>query len=147
MSMLVDPQTHDSFEFPVVGIFYRNGLPDGWLTTLVEGRLVNLVPEPDNHVDPYAVKVMIDDLHVGYVPNRGLSCPKCLIPVAHKSDVCFECGSNSIRGGLAYRLTMREAFPNNYVCFLDRLRKEEAYPLRLKVWIRDDHPLYKPATL
>ena len=30
---------------------------------------VNLKPEPSNPYDPYAIKVIADDMHIGYIPK------------------------------------------------------------------------------
>ena len=37
--------------------------PKDWANLEIE-----LVPEPENQYDPNAIKIMVDDLHVGYVP-------------------------------------------------------------------------------
>lgn len=34
------------------------------------GERVRLVQEPDNPYDPYAIKVVISNMHVGYIPKE-----------------------------------------------------------------------------
>lgn len=49
--------------------YYMEQLP---LTSLIEGQAAVFEAEPDNADDPEAIKVLIDDIHVGYV-SRGLT--------------------------------------------------------------------------
>jgi len=49
--------------FTVVGFKYRHMTPRVMLTT----KSITLEPESTNEVDPNAVKVLCDNIHVGYV--------------------------------------------------------------------------------
>lgn len=44
-----------------------------------ETSSVELIPEPENKYDPNAIKVMVDEIHVGYVPKQITSFVKDLI--------------------------------------------------------------------
>lgn len=55
--------------FYVAGIQFRL---DAFASVANEARIGNVVtlePEPDNKYDPFAVKVILHDEHVGYVPR------------------------------------------------------------------------------
>lgn len=134
-------EERDTFEFPVVGTPYTE-VPSKFIESLESGTLVKLVPEPDNVYDEYAVMVFIEDVRVGYVPNKGLSCPKCAIPVRYNQTFCTcpECGEEAVKGGMAFRLHVREAFPDNYACFVEKVDpSDERVPIRLKLYVQPAH--------
>lgn len=132
----------DSFEFPVVGTPYLN-LDWEFISSLKEGTVLRLEYEPDNPFDEHAVRVMIDDQKIGYVPNRGYSCPKCAIPLeySHIDAGCPECGEEAVKGGMAFRLHLRDAIPDNYACFVESVNEEnERVPVRVKVYVQEPRP-------
>lgn len=84
-----------TFVFPVAGLFYRqDDFVDSLLlenpdyemskseiidSCLEEEKiykydvfygLADLVPEPDNQYDPNAIKIIVDNIHIGYVPAK-----------------------------------------------------------------------------
>ena len=71
------------FGFKVAGLShywenYRGVVdPEGDLT-------VSLVPEPDNEYDPNAIRVLLNGVHVGYVPKDKTAEVKSILPDAHE---------------------------------------------------------------
>jgi hypothetical protein len=72
--------------------------------SLSEGDALTLVPEPDNEYDAQALKVFRGGKAIGYVPNRGRTCPECLGSVSSRSELCEDCEVLPESGGLAYRI-------------------------------------------
>lgn len=55
------------------------------------GFIVTFEAENDNDFDPFALKVMLKDQHIGYVPNTKNVCTNCLETT--KEVVCSKCKS------------------------------------------------------
>ena len=53
---------------PIRGFRYRQ--PAELLDSLLPGRLLHFEPEPSNPYDHYAVKVLLDGTHIGYLPRE-----------------------------------------------------------------------------
>lgn len=53
----------------VVGINYRGPKANSALRAAEDYEFVNLVAEPENEYDSSAVKVLLDDVHIGYIPR------------------------------------------------------------------------------
>lgn len=69
------------------------------------GFVVTFEPEIDNTFDPYALKVMFKDQHIGYVPNTKNICTNCLETT--KEVVCSKC-KNIAKSNLCVILSNRE---------------------------------------
>lgn len=54
----------------VVGMHFRGGGAKDVAAALNPGDAVRLEREPDNAYDSYAIKVFVEDLHIGYI-ERG----------------------------------------------------------------------------
>jgi len=52
----------------VVGVYYRPASARVAVEQLSPGDKVQLVAEPDNPYDAYAVKVLAGGIHIGYIP-------------------------------------------------------------------------------
>lgn len=94
------------FNFFLAGVQYLEGAGDYLSSVLDENTSLPVVlfPEVDNPVDPYAIKVLLDGRHIGYVPNNGRTCVVCLEPIGRGATSCL-CGSKKIvESGLAYRI-------------------------------------------
>lgn len=133
------PVDRVEFEFPVVGTAYTAF--DVVNTALQPGTPVELRPEPDNEYDQYAVAVYWCGDKLGYVPNKGYSCPRCFTPVAHTGNyepLCDVCGVRGVAGGMSYRLSGRQIFPDKYVAYVTELFTDNPrVPIRLKVMLDD----------
>lgn len=56
-------------KFFIAGVQHR----EGWqacVKKLEVGNEIDLVPEPENKFDSNAIKVVVDDFHLGYVPKK-----------------------------------------------------------------------------
>ncbi len=120
----------DIITFPVVGtIFSEGGLLMARL--LNEGASLKLVLEPTNEKDPDAIMVMaFEDEHIGYVPNKGVSCNVCWSHIAPEDQHCKSCGANwehFVKGGLATRLKNSGVFKKTHACFVEAMDKENEY--------------------
>lgn len=72
---------------------------------------LDLVPEPDNEMDPYAVAVHFDGTHVGWVPRRA--CKFCNYKLAQEDNHCPKCKAK-ITSPLTYvSKTVSEAIKND----------------------------------
>lgn len=58
-----------SITFTVVGGYYRSKAAQEEYINLEKASPISLRREPDNRHDPYAVKVISDRKHIGYVPK------------------------------------------------------------------------------
>lgn len=56
-----------------VGMHFRGALAVETAAALEPGALLTLEREPDNAYDAYAIKVMLNDIHLGYI-ERGQAC-------------------------------------------------------------------------
>lgn len=54
----------------VAGIFYRGDEAYDALKNASDDSLVTLVAEPTNQHDKNAVKVLLDEVHIGYIPRE-----------------------------------------------------------------------------
>lgn len=54
----------------VVGMHFRGGGAKDVAAAITEATPINLEREPDNQYDAYAIKVLIEDFHIGYI-ERG----------------------------------------------------------------------------
>lgn len=54
----------------VVGMHFRGGGAKDVAAAMTEETPVTLEREPDNQYDAYAIKVLIEDFHIGYI-ERG----------------------------------------------------------------------------
>ena len=61
--------TERSITFTVVGGYYRSKAAQEEYINLDKASPISLRKEPDNRHDPYAVKVLSDRKHIGYVPK------------------------------------------------------------------------------
>jgi hypothetical protein len=114
----------EEIKFPVVGTYYIEGA-ESYLLGVQEGIPLELKAEPDNPHDQYAIMVFCDGRHVGYVPNRGVTCTNCWSSVKGGSNLCT-CGhtwDSFVQGGLAFRLHKTGIMDGKkeYICYLDRL--------------------------
>lgn len=57
----------------VVGMKFRNDQAISYYSSSTLPILVDLEPEPNNPHDPAAIKVMLDDFHIGYIPKSQTS--------------------------------------------------------------------------
>ncbi|TFD92555.1 hypothetical protein E2605_18515 [Dysgonomonas capnocytophagoides] len=62
--------TENSITCMVQGIFGRSKDAQARAGTLKLGEEVTLRPEPNNSYDPYAVKVLSNRMHIGYIPKK-----------------------------------------------------------------------------
>ena len=73
-----------------------------WRFSFVPGKKVELVPEPDHPRDPYAVKVLLDGMHIGYIKAQVRK--ELLKKLEEEPGTCLEA---LIRGG-PYRVYYEE---------------------------------------
>ena len=63
----------------VSGVSYRGDKARKALRRAEDGQFIYLYPEPDNKFDSSAVKVVLDDVHIGYIPkNRSFAISQAL---------------------------------------------------------------------
>lgn len=129
----------DTWDFPVVGTQYT-ALGLRGAVNLKVGTPVQLVPEPTNHYDPFALKVMCGNDHVGYVPAKGWSCSQCWKPVQSFDSYCKACGADSqyfVQGGLSRRLTNLKAIEQEHVCFISAISPEDEFaPVKVTLMLK-----------
>lgn len=123
--------------FPVVGAAYTvRGL--AFSLTLEHGVPLDLVPEPTNEFDKYAIRVQWDKIHLGYVPNKGFSCKHCFTASDPYQTECLNCGAPFIdmeKGGLAYRLINCQVLEKPFACVVEKVdRSNERTPLFAKLF-------------
>jgi HIRAN domain len=81
-------------EFVLAGAYYRSQDAHDFLNDIQKTQktvTVKLVPDPTNPMDNNAIKVMHDDLHIGFVPSRKTATAKnfsnaTLIPSCNQYD-------------------------------------------------------------
>lgn len=112
---------NDLLECPIVGTNYTNYQKD-----LTFGSLCTLAPEPTNLYDANAVAVFdMDEVKIGYLPNRGNSCADCYNPVKKNTNCCSVCGCfDSVKGGFAFR-HLRMMRQCDVVCYI--IEPKESY--------------------
>lgn len=54
----------------VVGMHFRGGGAKDVAAAMTEATPIVLEPEPENQFDAYAIKVLVGDMHIGYI-ERG----------------------------------------------------------------------------
>ena len=54
----------------VVGMHFRGGGAKDVAAAITEATPITLEREPDNQFDAYAIKVLVEDMHIGYI-ERG----------------------------------------------------------------------------
>jgi hypothetical protein len=62
--------SYRKIEFEVKGVFYRSKVAKEMIPILDVHDEIKLSKEPDNPYDPFAVKVLCDRKHLGYVPTE-----------------------------------------------------------------------------
>lgn len=80
--------------FTIVGMYFRSPAEQYALETAPVGTPVVLVPEPTNRFDANAVKVMIGESHVGYVPR---TMTREVIAIYDKTKTAVLDGCNSVQ--------------------------------------------------
>lgn len=114
----------DIIKFPVSGV--KHYLLDfDTLGKIQEGTILSLEAEPSNTYDEYAIKVLLNDNLIGYVPNKGYSCRYCYSHRDLDEPLCYTCGATwdaALKGGLAFRLTMVKALNKPYACYVESIK-------------------------
>jgi hypothetical protein len=122
----------DIIEFPVVGTKFSEG---GLLmaSLLTEGAILILQPQPDNQFDADAIQVLaFEDIPIGYIPNKGLSCGVCWSRIDPLDQHCNKCNSSwdsFVEGGLATRLTKTGTIKKKHVCYVKAVDKEDLFSM------------------
>lgn len=62
--------TYGTISCRVVGIYYRGEKALDALRYADDDEFVTLIAEPENEYDSNAVKVILDDVHIGYIPRE-----------------------------------------------------------------------------
>lgn len=128
----------DIIEFPVVGTAFLVGAVFT-AQLLQEGAILNLIAEPENKFDKNAIKVLAfsNSEHIGYIPNKGMSCSHCWTHISLKDTGCPNCGAGwdfVIEGGLATRLIMTQALTKDFACYVKSINKEDRFsPIKAKL--------------
>lgn len=85
-----------TYYFTIVGTQYRYGHE-----FLEPDMKVKLVKEPDNEVDPEAIKVMIEGLgHIGYVANS----PYTLVGESYSAGRLYDKIGDNVEAKVVYKL-------------------------------------------
>jgi hypothetical protein len=58
-----------AYELPVVGLYYRDWLTQEAADKIMEYDILALERDADNIYDVYAVKVMLGNTHIGFIPK------------------------------------------------------------------------------
>lgn len=53
----------------IAGAKFRSGAQE-IIDDLAESSELEIRPEPDNQYDPNAIKILTDDVHIGYIPGH-----------------------------------------------------------------------------
>ena len=69
-SIAEEYKDYSSMDIEVKGIYYRTKLAKETIPNLNIDSVIKLRKEPSNEYDSYAVKVMYDRIHLGYVPAK-----------------------------------------------------------------------------
>lgn len=116
-------QLRHEIEFPVVGTYFTDNFE--WCRTKLEvGVPLQLLTDPTNKFDEYAVGVWVDGRHIGFVPQRGRSCTNCLQAVKLGASTCSNCGSEAdlwVSKGLAYRIVKSGVLEREHGCIVYKL--------------------------
>lgn len=121
-------------ETPVVGAQYLPGAID-YCRALQAGVPVTLEHDPENKFDNCAVKVIVNDVEIGFLPNKGYSCSVCWAPVDSKQFVCKECSSDLIeKGGVATRLVRGNRLNSSLAAYITNVNlTSETTPIVIKI--------------
>ena len=128
----------DKIEFPVVGTGYIDGAVLV-AQLLQEGAILTLEAEPENKFDPNAVKVLAFEKgeHIGYIPNKGMSCSHCWTHISTTDTGCPNCGAGwdfVVAGGLATRLVMTKSLEKGVACLVKCVdQKDKFSPVRAQL--------------
>jgi hypothetical protein len=117
--------TRREFDFPVVGTSHIKGAYDLCLDAY-EGIPLDLERDPHNPYDVFAINVLLDGKHIGYVPNKGYSCMNCWSPIDPKFYICRTCGSDGnsfCKGGLATRLQKLGLLDKEWACVVQEMNQ------------------------
>ena len=119
----IHPNELQEYTFPVVGTSYRQGAYEHCARSST-GVPLELKADPTNAFDKYAIEVYLDDVFIGFVPNKGYSCSKCWSHVESNLWACSNCGAPNkefVEGGLARRLTERDILNQKFGCYISKL--------------------------
>jgi hypothetical protein len=121
--------------FPVVGTAHIKGAYDVCVQS--SNIPVDLEPDPENSYDAYAINVMVNGIHVGFVPNAGYTCSNCWSHADPYSFSCRKCGVENdsfIKGGLARRLKEKGILDSKYGCFVAKVNPlSKSQPITVKL--------------
>lgn len=128
----------DIIEFPAVGTNYIAGALHT-VSLLTKGAVLKLVHEPTNQYDSNAIKVMAfaDSEHIGYVPNKGMSCSHCWNHISLSDTGCPSCGAGwdfVVKGGLATRLIQTKSLDSDHGCYVKEIDSNDKFsPVKVKL--------------
>lgn len=106
------------------------------LGLIEEGDALKLEADPSNNFDEYAITINWQGVPIGYVPNKGTTCPECANNCRADMKHCPKCGSKGlIRKGLAYRLHLLEVLDQEYVCFVSKVESGSDIPITFEIWL------------
>lgn len=57
-------------DFPIRGAYYRGQEVLDLIDTFEENTELTLEREPENEYDPFAIKILYEGIHLGYVPKE-----------------------------------------------------------------------------
>ena len=79
--------------FIVVGFRYLNTVPE-----ILKLGKISLLEEPDNVYDPKAIKVLVDNKHVGYIARNDTNRVHCFLSENENYDIkCVELYEHSVQ--------------------------------------------------
>lgn len=125
-------------KFVIVGSRYRDGYP-GFLGSVREGMPIELVHNPMNPYDQYAVEVHIDGMWVGFLPQTGSACLDCGEPWGWTANLpvgCVRCGSeNQGKGGLAFMLVKQDLLKDAKAFVTEIYDADLHQPIHGELWL------------
>lgn len=108
------------FDFVVAGLKYSTKkLP----VDFELGTIVVLYPEIANQHDQNAISLWVNGQKIGYVPNKGEYCSKCLNRIVNGSWYC-KCGASSeefLSGGMASKIHESGILAKEHRAFINRV--------------------------
>ncbi len=128
----------DIIEFPVVGSKYLGPIEED----VFEGSVLKLEAEPSNTFDSSAIKVTTaNNIHLGYVPNRGTCCSLCWTAVPGEQTLCPSCSADwthFVKGGLATRFINTKLLSSPFSCYVKKIDLSNSFaPITAKLVILD----------
>lgn len=72
-------------EFEIAGLYYRSTEAHKLARNLTVGTFLDFELEPDNDHDKYAIKIMYNDIHIGYIPSHY---SKPIFPLLQQGGKC-----------------------------------------------------------